>query len=69
MMDAEQERVMLRLPAGVRDTLKRAAKSSKRSMNSQTVYYVSQGLRLDGFAVPRPGNESAEQGVGSAPSA
>lgn len=53
----------LRLPNGIRERLKIAAACSNRSLNSQILSYVLQGLRLDGFEVPRDQMENARAAV------
>lgn len=64
-MNEEEERVVLRLPTGVRGAVQQAARNNGRSMNSQLVQYAMQGLRLDGFNVPRHEKENA-RAVGAA---
>lgn len=53
----------LRVPTGVREKLKEAATASNRSLNAQIVSYVLQGLRLDGFEIPRHEKENARAAV------
>lgn len=43
-----------RAPPEVRALLDRAAEHANRSMNSQLLFYLTQGLRLDGYKVPNP---------------
>lgn len=62
-MNGEDERVVLRLPVGVRGAIQQAARNNGRSMNSQLVQYAMQGLRLDGFDVPRHEKENARAAV------
>lgn len=59
------ERLVLRLPRGVRGVVQTAAKQDGRSMNGQIVRYVLQGLRLDGFDLSRDPKENA-RAVGAA---
>lgn len=42
-----------RAPPEIRALLKAAAASAGRSLNAQMLVYMQQGLRLDGFEVPR----------------
>ena len=44
----------LRVPPEVGALVRRAATENGRSLNSQLLVYVQQGLRLDGFTIPRP---------------
>lgn len=58
-----EERVIVRLPIGMRSVLKQAATKNGRSMNRQAIQYISQGLRLDGFEIPRHQKENAARAV------
>lgn len=46
--------VGLRMPPEVGQLVRRAAIECKRSLNSQLLHYVQQGLRLDGYTIPKP---------------
>ena len=52
-MENEDRRFTLRMPGGLRQALADAARTAGRSTNRQAVFYVGQGLRLDGYNVPR----------------
>jgi len=62
-MEGQEEKVVLRLPVGVRAAIQHAARNNGRSMNSQLIQYAMQGLRLDGFDVPRHEKENARAAV------
>lgn len=66
MKQSEINPVGVRFPPELRDALRRAAQENSRSLNRQVVIYVTQGLRIEGFAIKRArirGNRAAEQGA------
>lgn len=54
-MPEEQDKFLLRLPDGWRDTIKAEAKKNHRAMNSEILAAIETAMRIKGVQLNAPG--------------
>jgi len=54
-MPEEQDKFLLRLPGGWRDTIKVEAKKNHRAMNSEILAAIETAMRVKGVQLETPG--------------